>query len=85
MVVNGASRRSVGFWAKHLANDKKNDRAELKEIRGLAAETLLDALLEMQEDAKHTRLKNTFYQANFNPSPGEILTEEQWQRAFEIF
>ncbi|MGD0798641.1 MAG: relaxase/mobilization nuclease domain-containing protein, partial [Acidobacteriaceae bacterium] len=85
MIVNGASRRSVGFWTKHLANDKKNDRAELKEIRGLAAENLRDALLEMQQDAKYTRLKNFFYSSNFSPAPGEELTEEQWQRAFEIF
>jgi hypothetical protein len=85
MVVNGASRRGVEFWAKHLANDKKNDRAELKEIRGLAADNLKDALLEMQEDARHTRCQNFFYQANFNPSPNERLTEEQWERAFEIF
>jgi hypothetical protein len=85
MVINGASRRSVGFWAKHLANDKKNDRAELKEIRGLGATNLKDALLEMQEDARRTRCKNFFYQANFNPCADEHLTEEQWQRAFEIF
>ena len=85
MIVNGASRRSVGFWTRHLANDKKNDRAELKEIRGLGAENLKDALLEMQEDARFTRCKNFFYQANFNPCAHERLTEEQWQRAFEIF
>lgn len=85
MVIKGASRRSVEFWTRHLANDKKNDRAELKEIRGLGAENLKDALLEMQEDARFTRCKNFFYQANFNPCPHERLTEEQWQRAFEIF
>lgn len=85
MIVNGASRRSVGFWTRHLVNDTKNDRAELKEIRGLAATNLKDALLEMQEDARHTRCKNFFYQANFNPCGHETLTEEQWQRAFEIF
>jgi hypothetical protein len=85
MIVNGASRRSVAFWARHLQNDKKNDRAELKEIRGLGATNLKDALLEMQEDARHTRCENFFYQANFNPASNERLTEEQWQRAFEIF
>lgn len=85
MIVNGASRRSVGFWARHLANDKMNDRAELKEIRGLGATNLKDALLEMQEDARHTRCTNFFYQANFNPASNERLTEEQWQRVFEIF
>ena len=29
MIVNGASRRSVAFWSRHLVNDMKNDRAEL--------------------------------------------------------
>jgi hypothetical protein len=85
MIVNGASRRSVAFWSRHLANDKKNDRAELIDIRGLAATSLKDALLEMQEDARHTRCENFFYQANFNPCAHEHLTEEQWEQTFEIF
>ena len=85
MIVNGASRSSVSFWSKHLQNDKKNDRADLKEIRGLAATELRDALIEMGEIAEHTRCKNFFYQANFNPTADERLTEDQWQRAFEIF
>ena len=85
MIVNGASRSSVNFWTKHLQNDKKNDRAELKEIRGLAATDLRDGLIEMGEIAAHTRCENFFYQANFNPTAGERLTEDQWQRTFEIF
>jgi relaxase-like protein len=85
VVINGASRRNVGFWVKHLQNDKKNDRAELKEVRGLAADNLRDALLEMQDDAQLTQCKNFMYQANFNPCEHEHLTEEQWERTFEIF
>ena len=85
MIIEGASNRSVSYWSKHLTNEKTNDRADLKEIRGLAAENLRDGLLEMQEDARHTRLKNFFYHAVFNPTRDEILTEEQWQRTLEIF
>lgn len=85
VVINGASRRDVGFWVKHLENDEKNDRAELREVRGLAADNLADALREMQDDARDTRCKNFMYQANFNPCAHERLTEEQWERAFEIF
>lgn len=85
MVINGASRRNVGFWTKHLQNDAKNDRAELKKVRGLTADNLLDALREMESDARDTRCKNFMYQANFNPCAHENLTEEQWDRAFEIF
>lgn len=85
MVINGASRRNVGFWVKHLQNDAKNDRAELHEVRGLAADNLADALHEMQDDARDTRCKNFMYQANFNPCAHEHFTEQQWERAFEIF
>lgn len=85
MVINGASRRNVGFWVKHLQNDAKNDRAELREVRGLAADNLAAALHEMQGDARDTRCKNFMYQANFNPCAHEHLSEQQWERAFEIF
>ena len=85
MVINGASRRNVRFWVKHLQNDAKNDRAELREVHGLAADNLADALHEMEDDARQTRCKNFMYQANFNPAPGEHLNEHQWDRVFEIF
>lgn len=85
MVINGASRRNVRFWVKHLQNDAKNDRAELKEVRGIAADNLADALWEMQDDARDTRCQNFMYQANFNPCAHEHLMEDQWDRAFEIF
>jgi hypothetical protein len=85
MIINGASRRSVSFWVKHLQNDKTNTRAELKEIRGLGASNLQDALLEMQGDALHTRCKNFMYQANFSPTAEEMLSEEQWERTFALF
>jgi hypothetical protein len=85
VVINGASRRDVGFWVRHLQNDAKNDRAELREVRGMAADNLADALREMQDDARGTRCKNFMYQANFNPCTHECLTEQQWERAFEIF
>ena len=86
IVNNAASRRDVAFWTKHLLNDEKNERAELREIRGLAADNLHSALLEMQQDARHApRCKNFMYHADFNPRRDERLTEEQWERAFEIF
>src|ERR1700733_6476897 len=85
MIINGASRRSVAFWSKHLTNEKTNDRVAIKEIRGLAAQNLRDALLEMQEDARYTRLKNFFYSANFNIPPGHTLSDKDWDRAFAIF
>jgi hypothetical protein len=86
IINNAGSRRNVGFWTRHLQNVEENERAELKEIRGLSADNLRDALLEMQQEARCLpRLKNFMYHADFNPARHERLTAEQWDRAFEIF
>jgi len=86
IINNAASRCSVDFWTKHLQDKKENDRAEIKQVRGLGAADLRDALLEMQREAAVLpRLKNFMYHADFNPCPHERLTEKDWERAFEIF
>ena len=83
MIINGGSRRSVGFWTKHLLDLKANDRAEIREIRTLLAEELGDGLLEMKGLAQGTRCSNFFYQANINPRENEALTPEEWTLAVD--
>jgi Relaxase/Mobilisation nuclease domain len=83
--IKGASRRSVGFWARHLQDTKENLRADIFEKRGLAADDLRDMMLEMEQDAHLTRCKNFMYIASFNPCPHEHPTERQWEQMFEIF
>ena len=86
IINNAASRSDVDFWTKHLQNTEQNERAELKEIRGLRADTLREALEEMQRQARiNPRVKNFLYHADFNPCPHEHLTEKDRDRAFEIF
>ncbi len=85
MYIKGGSRRSIGFWSKHLQDREQNLRVDIIERRGLAATDLKDMMLEMQEDARFTRCENFMYIAAFNPCPHEQLTEEQWEKAYEIF
>jgi len=85
VVIKGASRRNIGFWAGHLRDTKKNDRAEIVDKRGLIADDLRGMMREMRDDATGTRCQNFMYIASFNPCENETLTEQQWQRAFEIF
>lgn len=85
MYIKGGSRRAIKFWAKHLEDVKTNDRVELIEKRGLAADGLKEMLMEMQENAELTRCENFMYIASFSPALGEVLTDEQWDRAYEIF
>jgi len=81
--INGGSRRAGSWWAKHLTNKEKNERVELIEIRGLAAETVPGAFKEMEALAIGTKCDNYFYQANINPRADEHLTPEQWVEAVD--
>jgi hypothetical protein len=86
LINNAHSCCDVDFWTKHLGNTEANERAELKEIRGLKADNLAEALNEMQALARdHPRTKNFMYHADFNPRRDEHLTPEQRERAFEMF
>ena len=51
---------------------------ELAEVRGLAADNVMDAL------ASGTRCKNAIYRADINPREDEVLTPEQWEQAVDL-
>jgi len=84
MVINGASRRNVRFWARHLLDTCENESAEVVKIHGLRARTLGDALWEMEAQARGTRCENFMWCADLNPRGDERLTEEGWERARAI-
>lgn len=84
MIVKGGSRRNVAFFARHLTRTDHNARVAVIEIRGLAAQTVRDALREMQAIANGTRTQNFLYHANLNPRDDEQLTAEQWHQAADI-
>jgi hypothetical protein len=83
MIINGGSRSNWRFFSKHLVRADENERVNIMEIRGLAAETVYDAFNELSALASGTRTKNFFYHANINPREGEVLTPEQWERAID--
>lgn len=84
MIINGGGRGNVGYWSSHLTNTEQNERAELKETRGLSADNLPDALREMEAISKGSRSKGNFmYVADISPRADERLTEEQWKEAVD--
>jgi hypothetical protein len=83
IIINGGSRRAGGWWAKHLTNKEQNERVEVIEMRGLAAETVSGAFKEMEALAIGTKCENYFYQANINPRADEHLTPAQWIEAVD--
>jgi hypothetical protein len=67
----------------HLTRTDTNERAEVKELRGVAADDLRGALQEMEAIASGTRCTKPFYHASIDPRAGERLTEEQRTKAID--
>lgn len=82
MVIKGTSCAGAARLAVHLMRTDTNERAEVKELRGVAAEDLRGALLEMQAVASGSRATKPFYHASINTRAEERLTDEQ--RAYAI-
>jgi hypothetical protein len=83
MIVSGGSRSNWRFFSKHLMKSEENERVQIVEMRGLAADDIREAFREMDALASGTRCKNFFYHANINPRANEMLTPEQWEQAID--
>jgi hypothetical protein len=83
VIINGGSRSNGAYFATHLMRADHNERVEVVEIRGLAAENVRDAFLEMKAVASGTKATRYFYHANLNTREDEKLTPEQWQQAVD--
>jgi hypothetical protein len=81
IIIEGGSRSAGWWWARHLQNAEKNERAQLVSSDGLSAETIPEMFREMHGMALGSKAKNYFYQANINPRADEHLTAEQRREA----
>lgn len=77
MIIKGTSCAGASRLAVHLTRTDTNERAELKEIRGTAADDLAGALKEMEAVAAGTRTTKPFYHGSINTRADERLTDEQ--------
>jgi hypothetical protein len=82
VVIKGTSCAGAARIAKHLSCTETNERNELYELRGVAAEDLYGALREMEAVALGTSVKRPFYHASVNTPAHEALTDKQ--RAYTI-
>jgi relaxase-like protein len=82
MILKGSQRGGARNLANHLLNKKENDHVDVHEIRGLAAENLRSAFLEIEAVSKGTRAKQPFFAVTFNPPPHANITIDQFEDAF---
>jgi hypothetical protein len=83
VIIKGTSCAGFRRLAVHLMRTDTNERAEVKEIRGVVAEDLLGAFREMEGVAAGTRATKPFYHASINTRADEPLTDEQRAQAID--
>ena len=83
MIIKGAARGNPGWLAGHLARTDTNEVAEVLEIRGVVAGTLLGAFREIAATALCTKARDPLYHANIDPHAAEEMTPERWARAVD--
>jgi hypothetical protein len=67
VIIKGTSCAGAGRLAAHLNRTDTNERAEVKEVRGVVAEDLLGALREMESVAAGARTTKPFITARSTP------------------
>jgi hypothetical protein len=83
VVIKGKSVAGARRLAVHLTRTDTNERAEVKEVRGVVAEDLRGALLEMEAVGAGARTSKPFYHSNINTRADERLTDEQRMHAID--
>jgi hypothetical protein len=77
VIIKGTSCAGARRLAVHLTRTDTNERAEVKDIRGVVAQDLLGALREMEGVAAGARTNKPFYHGSINTRAAERLTDEQ--------
>ena len=83
MIIKGTSCAGASRLAAHLTRTDTNERAEVKEIRGVVADNLSGALREMEAVAAGARTTKPFYHGSINTRADERLTDEQRMYAID--
>jgi len=84
VIAKGGSTSGADRLADHLKRIDTNERMEVKEIRGVAAEDMREAFREMEAVATGCpRCQKPFYHASINTRADERLTDEQRARAID--
>ena len=78
MIARGQIHSSGPKLAAYLTTGKEGERAELVELRGVAAEDIRGAFADLQHIAALTKAEKPFFHAHIRLPDDERLTREQW-------
>jgi hypothetical protein len=83
VIIKGTSCAGASRLAAHLTRTDTNERAEVKDIRGVVADNLSGALHEMEAVSAGARTTKPFYHGSINTRADERLTDEQRMYAID--
>lgn len=83
MIIKGGATSGAWRVAAHLLRTDQNERAEVKELRGVMGGNLRDALCGMETAGLCSRTTRPLYHASINPRASEFMTEAQWMQAVD--
>lgn len=82
MIIKGNARAGGANLAAHLMNTRDNDRVEVAEIRGMAANDVRGAFMEMEAVAAGTQCEKYLYSLSLNPTTS--MTRAQYATAITV-
>ncbi len=83
MILKGTQRGHGANLATHLLNTRDNDHVDVIQLRGVAADDLHGAFLEIEATAHGTKCQQPFFQVIVNPPETANLTRAQFMAAFD--
>ena len=84
MIVKGKSRPAATGLGRYLMRKGKNERVDLKELRGFCSDKIAGAMQEMDAVGGASECEKYVYHASINPALSDHLTPEQMLQAVDI-
>lgn len=78
MIAKGTTHNSGARLARYLTTGKEDERAELWQLSGFAADNIRDAFRSVHVMAEATRCEQPFFHCQVRNPEGEDLTRDQW-------
>ena len=84
MIIKGKSRPAAQGLGRYLLKQGKNERVEVKELRGSGALSISEAMKEMDLIGGGSNCEKYIYHASINPALSEQLNSSQMLEAVDI-
>lgn len=83
MIIKASQRTGARSLANHLVNTQDNEHVAVHDIRGVMAQSVHGAFLEIDAVSQGTRCQKPLFSVSFNPPENENVSIDQFEQAFD--